>query len=152
VRLSHRIVTPAGPDVVWAALEDPARWPEHEVLLHHVECVSGPVREGQHLVVVMRGVHARVPVDVRAVDPRRRLGITVHATPGLREEVDHLLTPRARGGTEVRLQVALEGPFALFWFVPTWVARGLSLRLLGWRSSLAVVRSASAAVAGSDVA
>ena len=140
MRITHRVGTRAGIDEVWAALGDPTRWSEHDVLVDHVECVRGPVSEGQHLVVVSRGLRLRIPVDVRLVAPGRHLGITVRTAPGLTQEVDIMLTPAPGGGTRVRVQVELDGVFARWWWVPEWTARAVSTRLLAWRSPRTAVR------------
>jgi hypothetical protein len=134
VRVTHRVGTKAGADEVWAALGDPTRWPEHDVLVDHVECVRGKVREGQHLVVVTRGLRLRIPVDVRLVVPGRHLGLTVRTAPGLTHEIDVMLTPRPGGGAQVRVQVLLAGVFARWWWLPEWTTRAVSTRLLARRS------------------
>lgn len=140
MRVTHRVGTRAGIAEVWAALGDPTRWPEHDVLVDHVECVRGPVSEGQHLVVVSRGLRLRIPVDVRLVAPGRHLGITVRTAPGLTQEVDIMLTPAPGGGTQVRVQVELDGVFARWWWLPEWATRAVSTRLLAWRSTRTAVR------------
>ncbi len=140
MRITHRVGTKAAVDEVWAALGDPTRWAEHDVMVDHVECVRGLVREGQHLVVVSRGLRLRVPVDVRLVAPGRHLGLTVRTAPGLTHEVDVMLTPRPGGGTQVRVQVLLDGVFARWWWLPEWATRGISTRLLAWRSTRTAVR------------
>lgn len=140
MRITHRAATRATADDVWAAIADPRRWPEHDVLLDRVECIRGPVAVGQHLVVVSRGLRLRIPVDVRLVVPGRHLGLTVQTAPGLTHEIDVMLTPRPRGGTQIRVQVLLDGVFARWWWLPEWTARAVSTRRLAWRSTRAAVR------------
>jgi len=135
VRISHRVTTPAEPDEVWAVLEDPSRWPEWDLFLRRVEGGRGRIREGQHLMVTVRGLPVRVPVDVRMVATGRRLGLTVHTAPGLREQVDHDVTRRPRGGSQVRVSTVLEGPFAPLAVVPLWCASALNTWMLGWRAT-----------------
>jgi hypothetical protein len=135
VQVSHRLSTRANPDAVWELIGNPREWTGHDLLVEHVECAGGPVREGMHLVVVLRGVPLRVPVDVRRVDPGVHLGITIHVAPGLREERDYLLTRRARGGTEIRYQARLYGFLAMTVIGPSWVSAALSLRALSHQAA-----------------
>ena len=147
MRITHRVASRAGVDDVWAALGDPTRWPEHDVLVDRVECVRGHAREGQHLVVVTRGLRLRIPVDVRIVVPGRHLGLSVRTAPGLTHEIDVMLTPRPRGGTQVRVQVLLDGVFARWWWLPEWTTRAVSTRLLARRAMRAADRVGTRSVA-----
>jgi len=135
VRINHRVTTPASPQEVWAVLENPSRWPEFDPFVRRVDSARGLVREGQHLMVVARGLPVRVPVDVRLVASGRRLGVTVHTMPGLREQIDHSVRARPRGGTEVRVTSVVEGPLARFALVPLWLSTGMRARMFGWRAT-----------------
>jgi hypothetical protein len=135
VQVSHRLSTRASPDEVWELVGNPREWTGHDLLVEHVECAGGPVREGMHLVVVLRGMPVRVPVDVRRVDPGVHLGLTIHVAPGLREERDYLLTRRARGGTEIRYQARFYGILAMTVIGGSWVTSALSLRSLAHRAT-----------------
>ncbi len=137
---------------MWALLEDPGRWPEFEPFLRRVEGVRGKVRQGQHLMAVARGFPLRVPVDVRVVSSGRQLGLTVHVAPGLREQLDHTVTARVRGGSEIRVTAVAEGPFALAGALPLWVAGSLTARLLGWRATREHRRVARAVAPSTGVA
>lgn len=125
------MTTPAEPDEVWAVLGDATRWAEFDLFVRRVDGTRGPVREGQHLMAVARGLPMRVPVNVRLVAPGRRLGLTVYTAPGLREQIDVGVSPRSRGGSEVRLTSVLEGPFARLAAPSVWVAGAVTTWLLG---------------------
>lgn len=135
MRLSHRVITPAEPEELWALLEDPARWPEFELLLRRVEGTRGLVREGQHLLGTARGFPIRIPIDVRLVAKTRHLGLTFYTLPGLREQIDHSVTRRRRGGSELRTSVVLEGPIAPLVIAPVYVSCALTTWLLGLRAT-----------------
>ena len=66
--------TSATPAQVWEVLGQPSRWPEFEPLLRRVRGTHGPAAAGQTLVGVSRVANLAVPLDVREVDPARRLG------------------------------------------------------------------------------
>ena len=135
MRLSHRVTTPAEPEELWAVLEDPSRWPEFQVFLYRVEGTRGLVREGQHLLGTARGLPIRIPIDVRLVAKARHLGLTFYTLPGLREQVDHSVTRRRRGGSELRTSVVLEGPIAPLLVAPVYLATVMTTRLLGLRAT-----------------
>lgn len=135
MRLSHRVTTPAEPEELWTVLEDPSRWPEFDILLRRVEGTRGLVREGQHLLGTARGFPIRIPIDVRLVAKSRHLGLTYYTLPGLREQIDHSLTRRTRGGSELRTSVVLEGPLAPLVIAPVYVSTAVTTWLLGLRAT-----------------
>lgn len=128
--VSHRLTCTAPPADVWTVLRDPRRWPEFDFALDRVTGAAGDVVEGQRLLAVSRGGLMRIPIDVRRVVPKRALRIVVHTLPGLREHVEHILVPTARGGTELTVVVRTEGPLALGALGPLWVTSALTERLL----------------------
>lgn len=133
-RLNHRRHVDATPPDVWAVLRAPRRWPEFDVALARVDGAADQATEGQRLLAVGRGLPVRIPIDVRRVVPRKALRLTVHALPGLREEVEHVLVPAARGGTDVVAVTQADGPLAPLAFLPLWLLRGVTLRLLARRA------------------
>jgi hypothetical protein len=129
-RLHHQILTDATPADVWTVLRDPHRWPELEPLLARVEGAAGHAVEGQRLLGVARGWPMRIPLDVRRVVPRKALHLTIHTVPGLREELDIMLVPATRGGTQITFLVRLYGPLASAAVLAAWFASGVTARLL----------------------
>lgn len=129
-RLHHQILTDATPPDVWTVLRDPHRWPEIEALLARVEGAAGHAVEGQRLLGIGRAVPVRIPLDVRRVVPRKALHLTVHSIPGLREELDIMLVPATRGGTQITFLVRLYGPLATAAVLPVWFGSGVTARLL----------------------
>ncbi len=120
--VSHRLTCGAPPADVWTVLRDPRRWPEFDLAFERVTGAAGDVAEGQRLLGVSRGGMMRVPIDVRRV--------LVHTVPGLRQQVEHVLVPTARGGTEITVVVRAEGPLALAALLPLWATSGVTTRLL----------------------
>lgn len=129
-RINHQILCEATPPDVWTVLRDPHRWPEFEALLARVEGAAGHAVEGQRLLGVGRAVPIRIPLDVRRVVPRKALHVTVHSIPGLREEIDIVLVPATRGGTQITVLVRLTGPLAPAMVLPVWFGTGMTVRLL----------------------
>jgi hypothetical protein len=62
--------------------------------------------------------------------PRKALHVTVHSIPGLREEIDIVLVPATRGGTQITVLVRLTGPLAAAMVLPVWLGSGMTARLL----------------------
>jgi hypothetical protein len=129
-RIHHQILCDATPPDVWTVLRDPHRWPEFEATLARVEGAAGHAMEGQRLLGVGRAVPIRIPLDVRRVVPRKALHVTVHSIPGLREEIDIVLVPATRGGTQITVLVRLTGPLAAAMVLPVWLGSGMTARLL----------------------
>ncbi len=129
-RIHHQILCDATPPDVWTVLRDPHRWPEFEATLTRVEGAASHAVEGQRLLGVGRAVPIRIPLDVRRVVPRKALHVTVHSIPGLREEIDIVLVPATRGGTQITLLVRLSGPLAAAMVLPVWFGSGMTARLL----------------------
>jgi hypothetical protein len=129
-RIHHQILCEATPPDVWTVLRDPHRWPEFEALLARVDGAAGHAIEGQRLLGVGRAVPIRIPLDVRRVVPRKALHVTVHSIPGLREELDIVLVPATRGGTQITMLVRLSGPLAAAMVLPVWLGSGMTVRLL----------------------
>ena len=129
-RLHHQILTDATPPDVWTVLGDPQRWPDIEAMLARVVGAGGYVAEGQRLLGVARGWPMRIPLDVRRVVPRKALHLTVYSVPGLREELDIMLVPAARGGTQITVLVRLYGPLATAAVIPAWFGSAMTARLL----------------------
>jgi polyketide cyclase/dehydrase/lipid transport protein len=129
-RLHHQILCDATPPDVWTVLREPQRWPEFEATLARVEGAAGHAIEGQRLLGVARGFPVRVPLDVRRVVPRKALHVTIHSVPGLREELDIVLVPATRGGTQITFLVRLSGPLASAAALPVWFGSGMTARLL----------------------
>lgn len=122
--------TAAPPDVVWQLVGDPDRWPLIHPLVRRVPGVSGPARDGQHLLVVGRGLGLRIPVDVLDADGDRRLALLVHTLPGLREQLVVDLAPSFRGGTQVTVHGRTDGSFARLGAVPLWLVDRLAVRMI----------------------
>lgn len=129
-RVHHQIACDAPPADVWTVLREPQRWPEFEALLARVEGAAGHAVEGQRLLGVGRALPLRIPLDVRRVVPRKALHVTVHSLPGLREELDIVLVPATRGGTQITVLVRLTGPLAPAFALPVWFGSGMTARLL----------------------
>lgn len=129
-RVTHQILCEATPPDVWTLLREPQRWPEVEPMLARVDGAAGHAVEGQRLLGVSRGVPVRIPLDVRRVVPRKALHVTIHSVPGLREELDIVLVPATRGGTQITFHVRLHGPLASAAVLPVWFTSGVTARLL----------------------
>jgi uncharacterized protein YndB with AHSA1/START domain len=129
-RVSHQISCPAPPPDVWSVLRDPHRWQEFEPFLARVEGAAGHAVEGQRLLGVARGWPLRIPLDVRRVVPRKALHVTVHTLPGLREDLEIVLVPATRGGTQITFVARLSGPLASAAVLPLWFTSELTGRLL----------------------
>jgi uncharacterized protein YndB with AHSA1/START domain len=129
-RLHHQVPCEAPPADVWAVLRDPHRWSEFETFLARVDGAAGHAVEGQRLLAVSRGFPVRIPLDVRRVVPRKALHLTIHSVPGLREELDIVLVPATRGGTQITFIVRLSGPLSGAAVLPLWFASGVTARLL----------------------
>lgn len=129
-RVTHQIACQAPPPDVWSVLREPQRWPEFEPFLSRVEGAAGHAVEGQRLLGVARAVPLRIPLDVRRVVPRKTLSVRVHSLPGLREDLEIMLVPATRGGTQITIVTHLSGPLATGALVPRWVMSGVTARLL----------------------
>lgn len=134
VRISHRVHTPAPPPDVWAVLSQPQRWPEFELSLTRVHGAAGAAVPGQRLVAISRGLGLRLPVDVGHVIARKALMVRVRLLPGLTQDVEYVLVPAARGGTDITAIVTASGPLARAAFLPLWSNAALGARLLGRRA------------------
>ena len=130
-RIHHQILCDATPADVWTVLREPQRWPEFEAFLARVEGSGGHAVEGQRLLAVGRGLPIRIPLDVRRVVARKALHLTIHSVPGMREELDIVLVPATRGGTQITFLVRLLGPLATTAVLPIWLSSGMTVRLLG---------------------
>jgi hypothetical protein len=118
---------------VWALVGDPRRWPEIEPATHRVWGAPDTVSVGQRLLVIVRRLGVGIPVDVVAVEPRRRLRLVIHLLPGVHEQLDIAIEPAATPagvGSRVRLVSRLEGPLAPAMLPSLWAERLLTLRLL----------------------
>jgi hypothetical protein len=129
-RVTHQIACAAPPPDVWSVLREPQRWPEFEPFLARVEGAAGHAVEGQRLLGVARAFPLRIPLDVRRVVPRKTLCVRVHSLPGLREDLEIMLVPATRGGTQITFVLRLSGPLAAGALVPRWITSGVTARLL----------------------
>jgi hypothetical protein len=134
VRISHRVHTPAPPPDVWAVLSQPRRWPQFELSLIRVHGAAGAAAEGQRLVAISRGLGLRLPVDIGHVVPRKALLARVRLLPGLTQDVEYVLVPAARGGTDITVIVTAAGPLARAALLPLWSNAALGIRLLARRA------------------
>jgi hypothetical protein len=126
--------TPAPPPDVWAVLSQPRRWPEFELSLTRVDGAAGSAAQGQRLVAISRGFGLRLPVDVGHVIPRKALLVRVRLMPGLTEDVEYVLVPAARGGTDVTVIVTTAGPLSRVAVLPLWSNAAFGVRLLARRA------------------
>jgi hypothetical protein len=129
-RVHHQVHCEATPPDVWTVLREPQRWSEIEPLLSRVEGAAGHAVEGQRLLAVARGWPLRIPLDVRRVVPRKALHLRIHSLPGLREDLDIVLVPATRGGTQITFLVRLSGPLASAAVLPLWFSSAMTARLL----------------------
>jgi hypothetical protein len=134
VRISHRVHTSAPPPDVWAVLSQPRRWPEFELSLTRVHGAADVAAQGQRLVAISRGFGLRLPVDVGHVIPRKALLVRVRVMPGLTEDVEYVLVPAARGGTDITVIVSAAGPLARAALLPLWSNAAFGVRLLARRA------------------
>ena len=134
MRISHRVHTPAPPPDVWAVLSHPRRWPDFELALTRVHGVAGAAAEGQRLVAVTRGLGLRLPVDVIQVVTRKALLVRIRVLPGLTEDVEYVLVPAARGGTDITVIVRTTGPLSRAVLLPVWTSSALGVRMLARRA------------------
>lgn len=126
--------TCATPAQVWEVLGQPTRWPEFEPLLRRVRGTHGAAAAGQTLLGVSRVANLAVPLDVREVDPARRLVVRVHTAPGVGQVLTVDLVPVVSGGTDIVCSVVVDGLFARAAAGPLWLASGLTVRLLAVRA------------------
>lgn len=126
--------TSATPAQVWEVLGQPSRWPEFEPLLRRVRGARGAAVAGQTLLGVSRIGSLAVPLDVREVDPARRLVVRVHTAPGVGQLLSFELVPVVSGGTDIVCAVVVDGLFARVAAGPVWLASGLTVRLLAVRA------------------
>lgn len=115
-------------------LGQPSRWPEFEPLLRRVRGTHGAAAAGQTLLGVSRIANLAVPLDVREVDPARRLVVRVHTAPGVGQVLTVDLVPVVSGGTDIVCSVVVDGIFARAAVGPLWLASGLTVRLLAVRA------------------
>ena len=137
MRLSHRVHTAGSAADVWSLLGEPRRWPRFDVVLARVVGASGTVVQGQRLVGITRGLPLRIPIDVVRVVPHKAVQLRINAAPGMREEIEYLLVPLPRGGTQVRLTVDLDGPMARAATLAACGTSAMSARLLARRAARA---------------
>ena len=130
MRLAARARTSASPAQVWEVLGHPERWPEFEPWLRRLRGTNRPAATGQALVGVSRFYGVAVPIDVVQAVAGQRLVLRVHTAPGVTQTVTHELVPMVQGGTDVRVNVVVEGLFARPAAGPLWIASALTLRLL----------------------
>ena len=130
MRLTHRLSTAATPAQVWEVLGDPRRWPQFELGLRAVRGAHGAAASGQRLIGLSRVASLGIPLDVLEAEAPSRLVLLVHVLPGLRSEVTYLVTPAARGGSDLVVSVVVDGPLARPAVVPSYLASGLTARLL----------------------
>lgn len=130
MRLAARAHTSASPAQVWEVLGSPARWPEFDPFLRRVRGGLGTATAGQTLVGVSRIGGLAVPIDVVEAEAGSRLVLRMHTAPGVRQTVTHDIVPTVPGGSDVRVNVVVEGLFARAAAAPLWFARNLTLRLL----------------------
>lgn len=134
MRLLRRARTSASPAQVWEVLGQPARWPEFEPFLRRVRGAHGAAAAGQTLVGRSRIASLAVPIDVVEADPGRLLVLRIHTAPGVRHTVSFQVLPLVKGGSDLRMNVVVEGPLARVAVGPLWLASGLTLRLLAVRT------------------
>ena len=72
----------------------------------------------------------RERIDLAHFVPRKTLSVRVHSLPGLREDLEIMLVPATRGGTQITIVTHLSGPLATGALVPRWVTSGVTARLL----------------------
>ena len=86
------------------------------------------------MVAISRGLGLRLPVDVGHVIARKALMVRVLLMPGLTEDVEYVLVPAARGGTDVTVIVTTAGPLARVALIPLWSNAAFGVRLLARRA------------------
>ena len=134
MRLVQTARTSSSPSQVWEVLGQPKRWPEFELFLRRVRGTSGAAVAGQTLVGVSRVGSLAVPIDVLEAEPGRRLVLRVHTAPGVRQTMTTEILPVVRGGSDLRVSVALDGLLAPAAAGPAWLASGVTVRLLAVRT------------------
>lgn len=131
-RLGRRRHAAAPVGRVWALLSAPGRWPE---LVPWVARVDGTLTEGGRLVASGRWLGLRLPIDVEEAEPQQRLVLVAHLGWLLSQRLAVELVSSLRGGTDVTVVSAVEGPLAP-------VAGVLGRVLAGWLAH-ALARRAS---------
>jgi hypothetical protein len=134
MRLQHRVATRASPAQVWSLLGNPTAWPTLDLSLRDVRGGGRRVSTGQRLMGLVRLSTIGIPIDVVEVVPEERLVLLVHIAPGLRERLAFDLTPSVDRGTDIRMSLVVEGPFALPAVLPRWIANALAVRVLAART------------------
>jgi hypothetical protein len=115
-------------------LSHPERWPEFELSLARVHGAPESAAQGQRLVAITRGLGLRLPVDVGHVIPRKALLARVRLLPGLTEDIEYVLVPAARGGTDITVIVTAAGPLARAMLLPLWSNAAFGVRMLARRA------------------
>jgi len=110
-KYEHSVETAAGPDAVFAVLEDVTRWPEWN---HGVERIdlAGPFATGTPGVMVIPGQGS---LDFRLAWVAKGQGFEDETpVPGtdVVVRVRHSLEPLAGGGTRITYRATIEGPTA----------------------------------------
>ena len=85
-------------------------------------------------MAISRGFGLRLPVDVGHVIARKALLVRLRLMPGLTEDVEYVLVPAARGGTDITVIVTASGPLARAAVLPLWSNAALGVRLLARRA------------------
>ena len=134
MRLAHRVHTAASPAQVWEVLGDPGRWPQFNPGLRGVRGAHGTAATGQRLIGLSRVGALGIPLDVVEAAAPSRLVLVVHAVPGLRQRLVHEVAPALRGGSDITVSFAVDGPLGWPAVGPLYLASGLTARLLALRT------------------
>ena len=107
MRYERSIHIAAPPGVVWAVMNDVARWPEWTPSVRSVEvCEPGPLRVGFAARLQVRGMPAATWVVTELTEGRSFTWVT--RTPGARSVASHAIEP-GTNGCVVTLAVEVRG-------------------------------------------
>jgi uncharacterized protein YndB with AHSA1/START domain len=114
VTTSYEIVIDAPVERVWDLLGNPAGWPSFDPRIHDVHIDAG-VRAAEGVPFTWSNGRARMRSSFALVDPGREITWT-GVSSGFKVVHRHLLEATADGGTRVRCEESMAGPFLVLFF------------------------------------
>jgi hypothetical protein len=106
---SQTVHTTAAPSAVWALWSDTSTWPGWDPSVLAV-ALDGPFEEGVTGTMTLAGPF-EVPVVLAVVEPGRRY-LDQLTMGDLVIRIDHVVTARPEGGSEVTVSTTIAGPGA----------------------------------------
>jgi hypothetical protein len=110
--LTARAASPHPPDHVYELIRDASRWPDWSPDTEYVQR-NGPLAPGTTGVMKLKG-GPKLRYTIQTVSQDHEY-TDVTRLPGARVRFQHLVEPRAEGGSQLSAHVSIEGPFSLVW-------------------------------------